>query len=98
MMRAIDKGLANSRIGLILVTPVMLERYHKKAWLTKRELSTVLAGNQLIPIVHCTTYDALRNVNPMLASRSGLDTSEDSIKVVAEKIAESPDCKSNYLA
>ncbi|WP_198679034.1 toll/interleukin-1 receptor domain-containing protein [Aliidiomarina haloalkalitolerans] len=26
MMRAIDKGLANSRIGLVLVTPAMLKR------------------------------------------------------------------------
>ncbi len=26
MMRAIDKGLANSRIGLVLVTPAMLDR------------------------------------------------------------------------
>ena len=29
MMRAIDKGLANSRIGLVLVTPAMLERLPK---------------------------------------------------------------------
>jgi len=48
----------------------------------------LLAGNQLIPIVHGTTYDALRNVSPLLASRTGLDTSEDSMAVVAEKIAE----------
>jgi len=87
MMRAIDKGLANSRIGLVLVTPAMLERLPKES-VADKELSTLLAGNQLIPIVHNTSYDALRNVSPMLASRTGLDTSEDSMKVVAEKIAE----------
>lgn len=87
MMRAIDKGLANSRIGLVLVTPALLIRLPKES-VADKELSTLLAGNQLIPIVHNTTYEDLRNVSPMLASRSGLDTSEDSMAVVAEKIAE----------
>jgi hypothetical protein len=87
MMRAIDKGLANSRIGLVLVTPAMLERLPKES-VADKELSTLLADNQLIPIVHNTSYEALRNVSPMLASRTGLDTSEDSMEIVAEKIAE----------
>ena len=87
MMRAIDKGLANSRIGLVLVTPAMLERLPKES-VADKELSALLAGNQLIPIMHNATYDELRNVSPLLASRSGLDTAEDSMAVIAEKIAE----------
>jgi hypothetical protein len=87
MMRAIDKGLANSKIGLVLVTPALLVRLPKEG-VADKELSALLARNQLVPIVHNTTYDALRNVSPMLASRSGLDTAEDSMAVVAKKIAE----------
>mgnify|MGYP002374341069 FL=1 len=87
MMRAIDKGLANSRIGLVLVTPALLDRLPKES-VADKELSALLAGNQLVPIVHNTTYDALRNVSPLLASRSGLDTAEDSMSVVEKKIAE----------
>ena len=87
MMRAIDKGLANSKIGLVLVTPALLERLPKEG-VADKELSALLARNQLVPIVHKTTYNALRNVSPMLASRSGLDTAEDSMAVVAKKIAE----------
>jgi len=87
MMRAIDKGLANSRIGLVLVTPALLARLPKES-VADKELSALLAGNQLVPIVHNTTYEALRNASPLLASRSGLDTAEDSMAVVAEKIAE----------
>jgi len=87
MMRAIDKGLANSRIGLVLVTPALLTRLPKEG-VADKELSALLAGNQLVPIVHNTTYEALRNVSPLLASRSGLDTAEDTMAVVAEKIAE----------
>ncbi|QWT22512.1 toll/interleukin-1 receptor domain-containing protein [Bacillus sp. NP157] len=87
MMRAIDKGLANSRIGLVLVTPALLARL-PTGGVADKELSALLAGNQLIPIVHNTTYSELRNVSPLLASRSGLDTAEDSMTVVAAKIAE----------
>ena len=87
MMRAIDKGLASSRIGLVLVTPALLARLPKES-VADKELSALLAGNQLVPIVHNTTYEALRNVSPLLASRSGLDTAEDSMAVVAVKIAE----------
>lgn len=87
MMRAIDKGLANSKIGLVLVTPAFLLRLPKEG-VADKELSTLLAGNRLIPIVHNTTYDELRNISPMLASRSGLDTFEDTMAIVAKKIAE----------
>jgi hypothetical protein len=87
MMRAIDKGLANSKIGLVLVTPALLKRLPQES-IADKELSTLLARNQLVPIIHNTTYDALRNVSPMLASRSGLDTAEDSMAVIAQKIAE----------
>lgn len=87
MMRAIDKGLAASKIGLVLVTPALLARLPKEG-VADKELSALLQGNRLVPIVHGTTYAALREVSPMLASRSGLDTSEDAMTVVASKIAE----------
>lgn len=87
MMRAIDKGLANSRIGLVLVTPALLARLPKEG-VADKELSALLARNQLVPIVHNTTYEALRNVSPLLGSRTGLDTAEDSMTVIATKIAE----------
>ena len=87
MMRAIDKGLAASRIGLVLVTPALLARLPKES-VADKELSALLAGNRLVPVVHNTTYEALRNVSPLLASRSGLDTAEDPMAVIATKIAE----------
>ena len=87
MMRAIDRGLANSRIGLVLVTPALLARLPRES-VADKELSALLAGNQLVPIVHNTTFEALRDISPLLASRSGLDTSEDSMAEIAAKIAE----------
>jgi len=87
MMRAIEKGLVASKIGLVLVTPALLKGLPKEG-VADKELSTLLAGNRLVPIVHGTTYTALREISPMLASRIGLDTSEDSMNVVATKISE----------
>jgi hypothetical protein len=87
LMRAIDKGLAASRIGLVLVTPALLARLPKES-IADKELSALLAGNRLVPIVHNTTYEALRNVSPLLASRTGLNSAEDSMAVIASKIAE----------
>jgi len=87
LMRAIDKGLANSRIGLVLVTPALLLRLPKEG-IADKELSALLARDQLVPIVHNTTYEDLREVSPLLASRSGLSTAEESMATVSDKIAE----------
>ena len=87
LLRAIDKGLANSRIGIVLVTPALLRRLPKES-IADKELSVLLAGARLVPVVHQTTYEALREVSPMLASRTGLDTAEESMADVAAKLAD----------
>ena len=86
-LRAIDKGLAKSRIGIVLVTPALLKRL-PAAGVADKELSVLLARDQLVPVVHNTTYEALRDVSPMLASRNGLDTAEMLMADIAAKLAE----------
>ena len=87
LMRAIDKGLANSRVGIVLVTPALLKRLPAEG-IADKELSALLARDRLVPIVHETTYAALREVSPLLGSRSGLSTAEESMAKVATKLAE----------
>ena len=87
LMRAIDKGLAASRVGIVLVTPAMLGRLPAES-IADKELSALLAGERLVPVVHQTTFEKLRDVSPLLASRSGLSTAEESMAEVAAKIAE----------
>ena len=87
LLREIDKGLANSRIGIVLVTPAFLSRI-KSEGIAEKELSALLARDLLVPIVHNTTFEALREVSPLLGSRSGLSTSEDSMSIISAKIAE----------
>jgi len=86
-MRAIDKGLANSRVGIVLVTPAML-RSLPTGGVADKELSALLQGERLVPIVHQTTYDDLREVSPLLASRNGLNTADDTLAGVAAKLAD----------
>lgn len=87
MMRAIDKGLVNSRIGIVLVTPSMLRRLQSEG-VADKELSALLRRERLVPVIHGTTYEELEQVSLLLASRAGLNTAEESMAEVASKIAE----------
>ena len=87
MMRAIDKGLVNSRVGIVLVTPAMLRRLPAEG-VADKELSALLRRERLVPVVHGTTYEELEQVSLLLASRSGLSTAEETMSEVAAKIAE----------
>lgn len=86
-LRAIDRGLAKSRVGIVLVTPAMLKRLPARG-VADKELSVLLQREQLVPIMHNATYDDLRDVSPLLASRNGLDTAEMPMTDVAAKLAE----------
>lgn len=87
LLREIDRGLAMSRIGIVLVTPALLESL-KAQGVADKELSALLATDRVIPIAHGTTFDALREVSPLLAARSGL-TIGDTLPMpdAAKKIA-----------
>jgi hypothetical protein len=87
LLREIDKGLAKSRVGIVLVTPALLLRI-KAEGIAEKELSALLARDLLVPIVHDTTYEALREVSPLLGSRSGLSTVEGPMTAIAAKLAE----------
>jgi hypothetical protein len=91
LLREIDKGLAKSKAGIVLVTPALLLRLKGES-IADKELSVLLAREQLVPVVHGTTYDALREVSPMLASRSGLSTGENTMGEVAAKLGELVAC------
>lgn len=87
LLREIDKGLAKSRVGIVLVTPALLRRLQGEG-IADKELSALLARDLLVPILHDTTYEALREVSPLLGSRSGLSTAEEPMANIAAKLAE----------
>lgn len=87
LLREIDKGLAKSKVGIVLITPNFINRV-KNEGIAEKELSALLARDLLVPIVHKTTFEALREVSPLLGSRSGLSTIDNSMEEIACKLAE----------
>jgi TIR domain len=58
LLREIDRGLAKSRVGIVLVTPALLRRLQGEG-IADKELSALLARDLLVPIVHDTTRTKL---------------------------------------
>lgn len=85
LLREIDRGLASSRVGIVLVTPAILNTL--KAGHRRQGVVNAARHRPGDPVAHGTTSEALREVSPMLASRSGPDTAETSLADVAAKIA-----------
>jgi len=86
MTREIDKGLRNSRIGIVLVTPSLLKSIGNEG-IAEKELAVLLNSRRVVPVTHGVTFDELYDVSPMLASHAGLSTAESSLDDVAAKIA-----------
>ena len=88
LMRQIDKGLKNSRAGIVLVTPAMLRSLDAEG-IADKELSVLLSTGRVIPIAHGTTFKELNDVSPLLASHAGLNTADyGSMIDVATKVAD----------
>jgi hypothetical protein len=87
LMREIDKGLAKSRTGIVLVTPAFLQALLKMG-VADKELSALLSQGKLVPVLHETTFEELYKVSPLLASRAGLNTAEESMSDIAARLAE----------
>ena len=67
----LDRGLRISKTGVVLVTQAMLLSLRNQG-IADKELSALLATDRVIPVVHETTFEHLRDESPLLASRSGL--------------------------
>lgn len=87
LLREIDKGLAASRVGIVLVTTSFLKRIQGNG-IADKELSALLSRDQLIPVLDGVTFEELYDVSPLLASRSGLNTSEETMEDIANKLSE----------
>jgi len=88
MRVAIDKGLVSSRIGIVLVTPAMLDKLRTDRSIASNELSALLRRNLLVPVMHGVTFEELDLVSPTLASRGGFSTAEETMEDIVVKIAE----------
>lgn len=86
--KKIDKGLANSRVGLIVLSPEFIN----KGW-TNYELDGIVtrtvSGEQiLLPIWHNITKQQVMDFSPSLADKVARSTATHTIKEIASEIAE----------
>lgn len=88
LRRSIDKGLAEARFGVVILSPNFL----RKEW-PKRELDALVARETgegqpvLLPVWHNVTAQEVARFSPMLADRLAVST-EQGVAGVAKAIAE----------
>jgi hypothetical protein len=66
LIREIDEGLRQWRIGIVLVTAALFKSFDAEG-VADKEHSALLATDRVIPVAHGTTFEALRDVSPLLA-------------------------------
>ena len=88
LRQKIDRGLANSRVGLVVLSPAFI----KKGW-TNYELDGIVtrtvSGEQvLLPIWHNITKQQVMDFSPSLADKVARSTATHTIVEIAAEIAE----------
>ena len=86
LRKEIDRGLANSRFGVV----VLSEHFFKKEW-PDRELNGLFAlehGDQkrILPIWHKVSKDEVAQYSPMLADKLALNTSVSTVDEIANEL------------
>ncbi|WP_367363157.1 DUF1883 domain-containing protein [Mesotoga sp.] len=88
LRRKIDKGLANSYFGIVVIS----RDFIKKGW-TNYELDGIItksiSGEQiLLPIWHNISKSEVINFSPSLADKLARDTATNTIEEIADEIAQ----------
>lgn len=87
--RSIDKGIARSSYGLVVLSP----HFFAKQW-TERELAGLttreVAGRKklILPVWHNVTHEDVMEYSPTLADKKALDTRQMSLEEIAQAVAE----------
>jgi len=87
LRQKIDKGLANSRAGLVVLSPSFID----KGW-TNYELDAIVTksisgGHILLPIWHNITKQQVIDFSPSLADKVARSTATRTIEEIAQEIA-----------
>lgn len=88
LRKSIDKGLANSRFGIVVLSP----DFFAKRW-TEYELNGLVAKEMsedkvVLPIWHRVSKDDVLKYSPTLADKIGLSTAIFTINELADNLAE----------
>jgi TIR domain len=86
LRRSIDRGLANSRFGIVVLSPAFFSKnwpQYELNGLTTREMD---GESVILPIWHRVDAEDVRGYSPALADKIGLITKKMSIEKIAQSI------------
>jgi hypothetical protein len=89
LMRSIDKGLANSKSGIVVISRAFIEKkwpeYELRGLIT---LEMSGKNSKVIPVWYGVSHDEVMAFSPTLADKLALDTTRQSIETIALRIIE----------
>lgn len=88
LRRSIDRGLANSRFGIVVLSPAFFEKnwpQYELDGLIAREMS---GSKVILPLWHKVSKNEVMSRSPSLVDKIALNTSMYTIEEIVEKLAE----------
>ncbi|NWO56322.1 DUF1883 domain-containing protein [Chromohalobacter israelensis] len=88
LRQKIDRGLANSRVGLVVLSPAFISRGWTNYELDGIVTRTVSGEQILLPIWHQITKQEVMDFSPSLADKVARSTATHTVEEIAAEIAE----------
>lgn len=86
LRRSIDKGLANSRFGIVILSPFFFAKNWPQYELDGLIAKEMAGGQRILPIWHKVSKDEVIRYSPTLADRVALNTATLTIEELAQKL------------
>lgn len=88
LRRSIDKGLANSRFGIVILSPYFFAKNWPQYELDGLIAKEMAGGQRILPIWHKVSKDEVISYSPTLADRVALNTAMLTIDELAQELGE----------
>lgn len=86
LRRSIDRGLAASRFGIVVLSPSFFAKNWPQYELDGLVAKEMSSGKVILPLWHRVTKDDVLGYSPSLADKVALNTATHSIAEIADKL------------
>ncbi|MNV83673.1 TIR domain protein [compost metagenome] len=88
LRRSIDKGLAESKYGLIILSKAFFEKNWTQYELNGLVVKEMEGSKVILPIWHNITKNEIMRLSPSLVDKVALNSATLTVREIAEKIAD----------
>jgi hypothetical protein len=88
LRRSIDRGLASSRFGIVVLSPAFFAKNWPQYELDGLVAKEIAGGKVILPLWHKLSKDEVMSFSPTLADRVALNTATHSIDELVDRLAE----------